>query len=1031
MDFSIRIMGSDSNKKGDLFGRLMGDLLLALGYENCRLNIHKSGREIDIEASHRTEARRVVAECKALDNLVGGDQINKFIGVLDAEKRRNRDIETIGYYISLSGFTETALEQEKDVGGQRVVVMDGKRVISELIKGNIIVSVEKALERAGRCAANQSDELIPEGTVELLAHNIGWIWLIFFSRDKEITHYALVHAGGESLAPRLVEEILKDDLIQGGKLKSLTYLAPVHKDIDIGTIALAKEKYFGYLSSECGHIQLEGLPTDQDIGTRRLKLESIYVPLFLKTPEKKKNVAKNSDRYSEDSNNRTSIGSVLSNYTRIAILAAPGGGKSTLIKRLATAYAFPEQKNLVNDDLPSASWLPFIIRCRQLGGMAKLPICEILHSIPYRAEIKHLTSAFCSLVDNSLQSGDALILVDGLDEISVEGDRLAFVFQLCTFLATYPKVKVIVTSRVAGFRIVAQTLAAYCKQYELADFNENDIEQLTVSWHKEVINDKDEVIEEAKKLALTISRTDRVKRLAKNPLLLTTLLLVKRWVGQLPTKRSVLYGKAIEVLLMTWNVEGYEPLDQDEVMPQLAYVAYSMTKQGIQTISVKRLRELLAESRKQMPEILGYTKLSITEFVQRVESRSSLLMLNGYVVEDGTLCPVYEFQHLTFQEYLTAVAIIEGFYPNRNDQDDLVSLLEQYFEEESWKEVIPLCAVLSGRKVAPLIAKIVEKCKEIKHEDELFRNRERYRILDLLLQCLVDEVQITPQLSEEALEVLARLNYYPHLNVERLYYSRFSETLYLVAMRAFLTSETNRSSLGYTLAFKALIDLKWNHDDEITSDLQNNIEKKLNENNKEQNILAILAIMRICFRADVGKKSFTSSEEQVLNNLSIDLLPFIHSNDLHLIFASTWALAWLGECKKIPENIVQGVLLRTVSIWINASSDDISYISSWLIISLPLVSRDIRHAFLKNNISRDQIEKLKKGGKGRAEEGAKLLVAYYLAPIWPQREILIQIKQYINDIDRFGDKDSSLQQVLKITRNMELKTKSETKKRGK
>src|SRR5690349_13290029 len=115
---TIRILEETTNSRGDLFNRLIEDLFLALGYENVRFNIHKPGREIDIQATHRTERRQVRAECKATKEPVGGSTINKFVGSLDAERRldRNRNREIIGYFISLSGFTETALEQENETG---------------------------------------------------------------------------------------------------------------------------------------------------------------------------------------------------------------------------------------------------------------------------------------------------------------------------------------------------------------------------------------------------------------------------------------------------------------------------------------------------------------------------------------------------------------------------------------------------------------------------------------------------------------------------------------------------------------------------------------------------------------------------------------------------------------------------------------------------------------------------------------------------------------------------------------------------
>ena len=68
----VRILEPANNKRGDLFGRLMGDLFVALGFEFPRLNVHKSGRELDLSADHRVERRRVVAECKATGTTIGG-----------------------------------------------------------------------------------------------------------------------------------------------------------------------------------------------------------------------------------------------------------------------------------------------------------------------------------------------------------------------------------------------------------------------------------------------------------------------------------------------------------------------------------------------------------------------------------------------------------------------------------------------------------------------------------------------------------------------------------------------------------------------------------------------------------------------------------------------------------------------------------------------------------------------------------------------------------------------------------------------
>ena len=429
-------------------------------------------------------------------------------------------------------------------------------------------------------------------------------------------------------------------------------------------------------------------------------------------------------------------------HTRLAILASPGGGKSTLLKRLAIAYGDPERRHLINDHLPDRKWLPIYLRCRELRERARAPFLELIDTVADRALISDGKSAFRTYVLHALRDGSALLLVDGLDEIANVSDRASFVHSLRTFLAVYPNVHVVITSRKAGFRFVAGLLASVCLQADISDFNNGDIEQLTVSWHCQVLGDRSDVVADARTLAQTIIRNDRIRRLATNPLLLTTLLLVKRWVGQLPTKRSVLYGKAVEVLLMTWNVEGHEPIEQDEALPQLCYIAYAMMESGTQKISRGELSRLLLAAREDLAAELGFARIKVADFIERIESRSSLIMLSGHDIVDGTLTEFYEFRHLTFQEYLTAKAIIEGWYPARKDSDTLVSLLERFFADEKWREVVPLAAVLAGRRAEPIIQKLIEDCGK------------SVAVTQRLAKCLADEVQVTRSTVQSALSAL-------------------------------------------------------------------------------------------------------------------------------------------------------------------------------------------------------------------------------------------------------------------------------------
>jgi hypothetical protein len=794
----IQILEKDNNRRGDLFGRLMADLFVALGYQVPRLNIHKSGRELDLEAEHRLESRRAVAECKATAKPIGGDDVNKFVGALDAERGAKDKKPVTGYFVSLSGFKETAVEQERQGRRTSIVTLTGPQIVNELVKGRLLVTKERATELAGRCCSGFPElELDPE--TALLAHERGWIWAVYYLSGKHRTHFVLIHADGTPLASALTEEVIAADRGCGGDLQELTCLNPAPPDRDDPKkVRQARAAYFQYLANECGTIQLDGLPADSEVGSRRLRLEDLFVPLHLdvqvREGEEPKVLA------------RQIVGTVLTEHPRLALLAPPGGGKSTLVKRLATAYADPSRREEIGDDLPDRDWLPLFFRCRELRGLARASFAELVEALSKRDPVRLHEAVFRAEVDRALLAGRVLLLVDGLDEISDPGDRAAFVCTIRSTLQAYPGIAMVVTSREAGFRHVAAHFTTICTQATLSPFDADDIRRLSVAWHTEVVGDTEQVRKDAEELADSIASNDRILRLAVNPLLLTTLLLVKRWVGTLPTRRAVLYGKAVEVLLMTWNVEGHEPLREEEALPQLCYVASAMMLEGVQKISRPRLAGLLQEAREALPTELGFVQGTVEEFTHRVEDRSSLLMMTGLDVEDGRLVEFFEFRHLTFQEFLTARATAEGWHPGRKDEDTLVSVLDPHIDDEEWREVIPLAAVLGGKQTDQLIQHLTERTRRFDPEQVLLRDGS----LAALGNCLADESAAPPPTIRKAIQALVgrgeelhflRHSFLRHSGfVGSLVRGRYGEEFFKEACRAFFESDSALSSSGNALA---------------------------------------------------------------------------------------------------------------------------------------------------------------------------------------------------------------------------------------
>lgn len=939
---NIEILEKHQNKKGDLFGRLMSDLFHTLGYDEPRLNIHKSGREIDLNARHRTESKIALAECKAHSETIGGADINKFIGVIDVEKRKIKKDKSVkgysvvGYFISLSGFKETAIEQENEVDNRRIILIKPEKIVEELIRGRILVSKEHAISSLSALVSG----LTLLDYVDLFAFEKGWIWAFYFSNSsgQQASHFALVHAEGKPLIKNLADIIVSIDSTLNKKFEGLSL---INKDestkIDLQKLATTSQKYFKYLENELGEIHFEGLPTDKEAGSVKVKLENIFVPLHLS----KSSQQGKKEQIELDTENRESIGGVLNKNPRLAILAKPGAGKSTLIKRIAIAYAFAERRKQIKDSLPERNWFPIFLRCRELGDMVTRSITEIINNIPVRAEIPSCTNDFSILVSDALQNGNALLLVDGLDEISEDKNRIAFVNQLRTFIATYPTLNIIVTSREAGFRVVAGSLASYCENYTVSNLNNAEIEELCLKWHKAIIDETDNTIKDANKLIEIILKDSRIRVLAENPLLLTTLLFVKRWAGYLPTKRSVLYQEMIKLLLVTWNVEGHEILDIEEAEPQLAFVAYWMTKNGQQTISADELNNCLIEARRQMPEILGYTNITPSEFIKRVESRSSLLIMSGHTrLVSGQISAIYEFLHLSFQEYLTAKAIVKKFIPQTDFTNKVIDIIKPNIYNENWKEVIPLTAVLLERDTKELIEYLIEESKLLANVRAKNKTIEINSAPFLLGSCLANEIQINPELLGVAIEWYAKNHYsiFEKINTEIILKNKFGTAFRKKVRECYFDQYDDKfaPALGSTLSDIFLTDLK---SPENRFSIPSEILSCLKSGSKEDKCIAILGMMSYAYsyRFEFSYPAIPEIEE--IFNLMFDLFK---KDDSHYQFSICWSLAWAGEANIFPDSQRVRYINVLAELWTKSNEYNFQRMISWALskIAIPSINKE-------------------------------------------------------------------------------------------
>lgn len=1065
---TIRFLTPTTNQKGDLFTRLMENLFQALGYNDFRLDVQKPGREIDIEGRHLYQPTLLRAECKAHEGKIGGRDLNAFYGVVTRERDETKK-PIDAYFVSLGGFTEPGRNQEDGTSKNATILLDTPKVIAALEQHKLLLDDAAAAERAGHCAGRANLDARMLESVELLAYEKGYVKVVYYAQQKQRTHYALIHADGTALAKAPAQEVIDADEAIGGTLHQLIYLAPAPVVADLRAVQeAALDHYRRWLIDECAYVQLDGLPANSDVSPTKLKLERLFIPLkaiatkhqeigptTVRIDLKMSGHAKriyyenmldsqviNSINYKVFLKGPTPISELLLSGVRLAFLAPPGGGKSTLLKRLASEYGFTNQLVKFADEMPEQDWLPLIIRCRDLQDQAKEPFIDLLEKLPKRLNmLPEPATAFNAYIHEALQLGRVLLLIDGLDEITKESNRKAFTKNLLSFLSMFPQVTLVLTSREAGFRLVADVVASKCETYKLAPFEEADVQRLCVQWHAEVINHSEEVRQKALKLAKDIWENEHIRGLAQNPLLLTTLLVVnRRRGGELPKNRTMLYSKAVEVLIQTWNAEAFEPLDEEETLTQLSYLACHMMEKGIQQIGRHELIQTLKQAQQTVPE-LRHTKTSPANFIKQVEYRSSLLMQVGSNIIDEEEQEIFEFRHLTFQEYLAAKGYVEGYHPRDKEGLSLAKLLEPHFGQAGWREVIPLAAVLAKRGAEETITLLVQKCTRTTR-DKVKDNITLMTPVDILRRCILDEVLISSdETLQNALRQLGRLApiSFARDAIRSIVSGKFGELYQELIEQAYLFNQVDWSD--YSSAFGSLSEVKIRQLCGENNELY--IEKVIDLLQQNELLLQLRGLAALAEIGDSQGLPWHEAKNRMFQaNVDAKLLPFrmeerqaielyylldqlILTEDKRLLLAASLAfiaMTYVTPTNSSPQGSSIAALFKILgSINTNPfENDDDRHLydtTSQALKSQPLLSRD---ALMGENVGESYStiakDKLEYGNDKLPITQLGILAAWYqLIPV-ADEELLHQIDTFFNvDLETMMNVNSDLEYPKVIT----------------
>jgi hypothetical protein len=288
-----------------------------------------------------------------------------------------------------------------------------------------------------------------------------------------------------------------------------------------------------------------------------------------------------------------------------------------------------------------------------------------------------------------LTLGYGFVVFDGLDEISNLPQRRDAVHSIEAFCRRFPLARVVVTSRPEGY-YGAPLDSLLFSAYHLPDFTEDQVRDYVHRWFKLTYNASGQGSVSVSDGFLRDSAV-HASDLRTNPLMLSLLCMVYRYVGYIPENRPRIYEECTELLFERWdNIRhvrrDIEPDNKGRYLVQeLAYYFFKhqTTQSGIE--EAKLLLVLQEYLRRNVTSDIEAARSRAREFLDYCAGRAWVLTMIGTSPKGDR---VFAFSHRTFMEYFVACYLVR----QHSNVRDFAQALREYIIQGS-SDVIPQIAI--------------------------------------------------------------------------------------------------------------------------------------------------------------------------------------------------------------------------------------------------------------------------------------------------------------------------------------------------
>lgn len=349
---------------------------------------------------------------------------------------------------------------------------------------------------------------------------------------------------------------------------------------------------------------------------------------------------------------------VVNTRASLFILGRPGAGKTTFLRYLAIQACkgvipltpiFVTLKDWSDSGLPIE---PYIAK--------QFDLCGFPRAEPF--------------VTALLNRGDAIVLLDGLDEVSEEGSKRNQTIKEVVALSTkYRKCQFCLTCRTAATDYSFE----HFTYLEVADFNEQQQQHFLKQWYGENSDQFQRFLSGWQDV-----NNAGIRELGKTPLLLTLMCLAFDETLQFPTRQVDVYREAIDALLRKWDASRL--IGRDTFYKNLSFIRREHLLEYIashfyfnsKTVFFKQdIEKYILDFLSGLPDKEKSEESDAGLVLRQIEAQ------HGLIVERAK--NIYSFSHLTLQEYFTASYLVKAHDDKLLDQIVSIALKDQ-----KWREVV-------------------------------------------------------------------------------------------------------------------------------------------------------------------------------------------------------------------------------------------------------------------------------------------------------------------------------------------------------